>query len=90
MNESSMKFIQETLAHQSRNRFLNTSAKLLCPLCGEVRPVRDVFPNCEAKLEICGHRRPLAYRRCEDVAAYDAAVAAEKQRTAGVPVDEAA
>jgi hypothetical protein len=81
VNQSTVTFIQVTLAHQTRHRCLSTATKLRCPICNEVRMVRDVFPNGEVKLE-CGHRRPLAYRKREDVAAYDAAIAAKNNGVA--------
>jgi hypothetical protein len=81
VNESTVRLVRETLENQNRNYVLASKVALLCRGCNEVRPVTDLFPNGEAKLN-CGHRRPLAYRKSEDVAAYDAAIAAKKRRVA--------
>jgi hypothetical protein len=82
VNESTVRLVRESLENQNRNYVLASKVALFCRECNEVRPVTDLLPNGEAKLEACGHRRPLANRKREDVAAYDAAIAAKKQRVA--------
>jgi hypothetical protein len=82
VNESTVRLVRASLENQNRHYALASKIALLCRDCNEVRPVTDLFPNGEAKLEPCGHRRPLAYRKREDVAAYDAAIAAKKKRVA--------
>jgi hypothetical protein len=80
VNESTVRLVRGSLENQNRHYALASKIALLCRDCNEVRPVTDLFPNGEAKLEPCGHRRPLAYRKREDVAAYDVAIAAKKKR----------
>ena len=84
-NDSTVKLIKDSLVAQTRHHLLVTNAALLCKACGEVKTVVDVFPNGEVKLS-CEHRRPLNYRKAEDVAAYNAAVEAKRIAKEGVPV----
>ncbi len=80
MNASTVCLVTESLHNQNRHYVLATKIALLCRQCNEVRPVTDLFPNGEAKLEVCEHRRPLVYRKREDIAAYDAALEVMKKR----------
>jgi hypothetical protein len=89
MNLSTLRLVNRTKENQNRHYLLATKSRLLCRECNEVRQVTDLFPNGEAKLS-CSHRRPLAFRKSDDVAAYDAALAEAQKKAAGVPVSEAA
>lgn len=89
MNPSTVRLVKQTQQNQNRHYLLAAKTRLLCRECNEVRPVIDLFPNGEAKLS-CSHRRPLAFRKPEDVTAFDAALAEAQTKAAGVPVCEAA
>ena len=89
MNASTLRLVKQTKENQNRHYLLATKTRLYCRECEEVRQVTDLFPNGEVKLK-CGHRRPLAFRKTDDIAAYDAALAESQKKTAGVLVTEAA
>lgn len=89
MNQSTVRLVKQSQQNQNRHYLLATKTRLYCRECEEVRPVIDLFPNGEVKLS-CSHRRPLAFRKSDDIAAYDAALAEAQKQAAGIPVAEAA
>jgi hypothetical protein len=89
MNASTLRLVKQTQENQNRHYLLATKTRLYCRECEEVRQVIDLFPNGEVKLK-CGHRRPLGFRKPEDVAAFDAALAEAEKKAAGIPVAGAA
>jgi hypothetical protein len=89
MNQSTVRLVKHTQENQNRHYLLATKSRILCRECKEVRQLIDLFPNGEAKLS-CSHRRPLAFRKSDDIAAFDAALTEAQKKAAGVPVSEAA
>jgi late competence protein required for DNA uptake (superfamily II DNA/RNA helicase) len=89
MNASTLRLVKQTQENQNRHYLMATKSRLYCRECSEVRQVTDLFPNGEAKLS-CSHRRPLAFRKSDDIAAFDAALTEAQKKAAGVPVSEAA
>jgi hypothetical protein len=89
MNESTVRLVKGSQQNQNRHYLLASEVALLCRECNKVRRVADYFASGEAKLE-CSHRRPISFRKPEDVTSYEAAVTEAKRKNEGVPVSEAA
>ncbi len=56
ISDSTYKFVQSTLARQTRGRLLRRRTALYCPTHQQIERVTDKYPNGECKLS-CGCRR---------------------------------
>jgi hypothetical protein len=78
LNESSYKFVRNTLKRASRSRLLRSKSKAMCTTHG-LQTIRDMFPNREILLA-CGCRRNCHNRKPEETSAFDAAHAEHQTR----------
>ena len=72
LNDSSYRFVRDSMKRVNRHRFLSTQSKLFCVEHG-LQAVRDFFSGSDIAALSCGCRRPIFFRRPEDVEAYEAA-----------------
>ena len=72
LNDSSYRFVRDSMKRVNRHRFLSTQSKLFCVEHG-LQAVRDFFSGSDIAALSCGCRRPIFFRRPEDIAAYEAA-----------------
>jgi hypothetical protein len=81
LNDTSYRFVKQTLKETTREGVLRKRTRLLCQsnMSHGVQPVTDCFPSGECKLE-CGCRRPLFLRKPAEVNAYETAVEKHEKR----------